>query len=138
MADINPKTGDIVSFQLVVGGINGDERVQVKVASGTMNYQTALLIDQQLNVKHTSLFPYFRDKVGGVDDPDRYLYVAVQGRNGATEVVGLPWIEASSWRIVNGRISDISITNWREDFRGPLKTFLANLGATYTQTDRDM
>lgn len=134
---ILPKTGDVVSFQLVVNGLNGDERVQVKVVVGDMSYQAALLMEPQLGVKHTTLFPYFDEKVGFVDNASNYSYMAVQWPNGKIEVIGLPWIQESSYRIVDGRIATLQITNFREDFRAPILTFMANLGATYTITVKD-
>jgi hypothetical protein len=138
MADIiTPKNGDVVSFQLVVNGVNGDERVQVKVLAGDISYQAALLMEPQVGLKHTALFPYFDQKVGYINDPSNYSYMAVQASNGAIEVIGLPWIQESSYRIVDGRIATLQITNFREDFRAPLKTFMANLGATYTLNVKD-
>jgi len=138
MAISTPKSGDIVSFQLVQNGLLGDERSQVKVAAADMDYQAAKLIDPQLNVKHTTLFPYFKDAVGGIDNPNQYKYVAFQLANGQVEVIGIPWIKESTYRIVEGRIADLQVTNFREEFRGPMQTFLANLGATYTLTVRDI
>lgn len=138
MAISTPKSGDIVSFQLVQNGLLGDERSQVKVAAADMDYQAAKLIDPQLNVKHTTLFPYFQGAVGGIDNPNQYKYVAFQLANGQVEVIGIPWIKESTYRIVEGRIADLQVTNFREEFRGPMQTFLANLGATYTLTVRDI
>jgi hypothetical protein len=134
MAIATPKSGDIVSFQLVQNGLLGDERVQVRVSAADVDYQTAKLIDPQLNVKHTTLFPYFKDAVGGIDNPSAYKYVTFQLANGAIEVIGVPWIKEATYRIVDGRIETIQITNFREEFRGPLLTFLKNLGASYTIT----
>jgi hypothetical protein len=130
MAIVKPVTGDIVSFQLVQNGIIGDERVDVKV-DGVLRYQTAKQIDPELNVKHNSLFPYFRNDVNNIDDPSVYDYVALVGRNGQLEVIGLPWINASTFRNIQGRIATLSIDNWREDFAGPVKTFMTSLGASY-------
>lgn len=134
---INPKSGDKVSFQLMVNGVNGDERVQVTVIASDINYQAATLMEPQLVLKHTALFPYFDEKVGFVNDPSKYNYMAVQWANGRIEVIGIPWIQESSWRIVDGRIATLQITNFREEFRAPIKTFLANLGATYTLNVKD-
>ena len=128
MATPDPKKGDIVSFQLVINGVNGDERVDVKV-DGLINYQVARMIDPQLAVKHAALYPYFSTKVGNVDDPSKYDYMVVQGRNGQVEVIGIPWIQDATFRIIDGRTATVLIDNWREDFRAPLKTFMANLGA---------
>ena len=138
MPDINPKSGDIVSFQLMVNSVNGDDRVEVTVVAADINYQAALLMEPQLGIKHTALFPYFDSKVGFVNNPANYNYMAVQWRNGEIEVIGLPWIQESSYRIVDGRVATLQVTNFREDFRGPIKTFMANLGATYTLTVKDL
>lgn len=130
------KTGDIVSFQLVINGINGDERVQVKVASASINYQAARMIDPQLAVKHVALYPHFQDKVQGNDDPAAYDYMLVQGLD-QLEVIGIPWIQESTFKLINTREALCTITNFREEFRAPFETFLSNLGATYTLTVKD-
>jgi hypothetical protein len=131
MATPNPAQGDIVTFQLVVNSVNGDERVDVKV-DGLLNYSTARMIDPQLVIKHKNLYPYFKDKVNQVDDPAMYKYLALIGRNGATEIIGIPWINDSTFRVIDGRNATVGITNWREDFRAPLATFMQGLGASYT------
>ena len=136
MDKIVPTKGDIVSFQLVQNNINGGERIGSKI-SGILDYGTAKMIDPQLNVKHAALFPYFSAKVGGVDDPAAYSYITLVGTNGAIEVVGVPWIEDSTYTIVQSLRATYVITNWREAFRGPMTTFLSNLGATYTMTTAD-
>lgn len=137
MATVTPKSGDIVSFQLVVNGINGDERTEVKISAIGMNYQTAKMIEPQLGIKHTALFPYFSAAVRGIDDPSAYDYICIIGRNGIPEVIGVPWILDTSYRIVDGRVATLQITNFREDFRAPLITFLRNIGASYTIVARD-
>lgn len=135
---IVPKSGDIVSFQLVVNGVNGDGRTEVKVTGTGLDYQTAKLLEPQLALKHTALFPYFRSKVGSVDNPAVYEYIAVVGSSGKPEVIGLPWILESSYKVLDGRVAAVNITNFREDFRAPLTTFLKNLGAVYTLTVKDL
>lgn len=130
------QNGDIIDFQLVKNGINGDDRVSVKV-SGIMGFEAARLIDTELHVKHTALFPYFRDKVGGVDDPTRYNYLIVKDINERLEVIGLPWINEATLKIVDGRNAYITINNWREEFRGPLNTFMAGLGASFVMNVGD-
>lgn len=138
MATISPKSGDVVSFQLVISGINGDARTEVKVSGVGMDYQTAKFIEPQLHVKHVALFPYFADKVNNIDDPSAYEYICVIGRNGAPEIIGVPWIMESSYKIIDGRVATVQITNFREDFRAPLTTFLKNLGAIATVTVKDL
>ena len=138
MALVNPKTGDVVSFQLVQNSINGDERVDVQVGNGAMKYQIAKLIDPQLDVKHANLYPYFKDSVGNINDASAYDYITVVGRNGTPEVIGIPWILTSTYRITEGRPTTVVITNWREDWRAPTISFLAGLGATYKITTEEL
>lgn len=138
MATITPKSGDIVSFQLVVNSLNGDARTEVKITGVGLDYQTAKILEPQLTVKHTALFPYFKNAVGNVDNPAVYEYIVVMGRNGKPEVIGLPWILESSYKVIDGRIATVQITNYREEFNAPLVTFLKNLGATYTLTVKDL
>lgn len=131
MADINPKKGDIISFQFVKNGLIGDGKVQVKV-EGDMNYRMAKAIDPELNVKHQMLYPYFQEAVGGVNDPTAYGYIGIVNTNGELEVIGIPWILASSFSYVQSRRAMINVTNWREEFRTPWETFAAGLGLSWT------
>lgn len=125
------KNNDIISFQLVQNGLVGDERIDV-VVTGVVKYAIARMIDTSLAIKHANLYPYFKAKVNDVDDPSGYEYLTVTGRNGVVEVIGLPWINDSTMRIIDGRVATIQISNWREEFRGPLKTFMASMGANFT------
>lgn len=131
MADINPKKGDIISFQFVKNGLIGDGKVQVKV-EGDMNYRMAKAIDPELNVKHQMLYPYFQETVGGVNDATAYGYIGIVNTNGELEVIGIPWILASSFSYVQSRRAMINVTNWREEFRTPWETFAAGLGLSWT------
>ncbi|EBV8434028.1 hypothetical protein NFI00_000120 [Salmonella enterica] len=133
---INPNIGDLVDFQLVQSGIYGDKRVEVKV-TGLLDYNTARLIDPQLNNKHTALYPYFQQSVGNVNDPNAYQYMTVINNSGTTEVVGLPWVLEATYKTVTSRTATYVIQNFREDFRGPLQRFLADLGAVYTMVTND-
>ncbi|ASU03646.1 hypothetical protein RISINGSUN_24 [Erwinia phage vB_EamM_RisingSun] len=133
---INPNIGDIVDFQLVQSGIYGDKRVEVKI-TGLLDYNTARLIDPQLNNKHTALFPYFRESVGNVNDPAAYQYMAVTNSAGTTEMVGLPWVLEATFKAVTSRTATYVIQNFREEFRAPIQRFLADLGAVYTMVTND-
>jgi hypothetical protein len=131
MPDISPKKGDVISFQFVRNGLIGDGKTQVKV-EGDMNYIMAKAIDPELNVKHQALFPYFRDAVNQVNDPTAYGYIGIINNNGQLEVIGIPWILASSFQYVQSRRAMINVTNWREEFRAPWETFAAGLGVSWT------
>lgn len=126
---VNPSRGDIISFQLVQNGIVGDERVDVKVGGGQLDFELARKIDPELARKHANLYPYFKTKVNNIDDPSVYGYISVTSRNGESEIIGLPWIMDSTYKVIDGRIATMSIDNWREDWRAPIQTFMANLGA---------
>lgn len=129
---ISPMTNDIVDFQLVVNGINGDERKDCTVIVPDMTFQAARLMDQEIAVKHSQLFNYFKDKVGGVDNPAAYKYFAIQWPNDKVEVIGLPWVNESTYKTVQGRIKSFTVTNWQENMNGPLSKALRDLGARYT------
>lgn len=130
MAITLPSKGDIVSFQLVVTNINGGERLDVTVDAVKIGYSTAIFVDSQLNAKHANLYPYFKDKVKGVNDPAAYDYLVVKGRNGQLEAIGIPWILDSSFKIIEGRRCTITIENWQEGWDAPARTFFAGLGAS--------
>lgn len=131
MALANPKKGDIVSFQFVQNGIIGDQKNQVKVAS-VMDYVTARALDPEINVKHQALYTYFAGEVGNVNDPSAYDYIGIINTNGLLEVIGIPWILASTFRTVAARRATVVIDNYREEFKAPMETFFASLGANVT------
>lgn len=132
---IAPLVNDIVDFQLVVNGILGDERKGAVVIAQDLLYSAARLMDPQLQVKHTNLFQYFASAVGNVNDPSAYRYFAVQLANGSMEVIGIPWVNESTFRVVQGRTAIYTINNFEERMRPALAKFLRDLGATYTQTE---
>lgn len=136
MDKIAPVKGDIVNFQLVNNSLVGGERIGSKI-TGILDYGTAKMIDNELNIKHAALFPYFSAKVGGVDDPNAYSYISLANPQGKIEIVGVPWIEDSTYSVIQSQRTTYVITNWREAWRGPMTTFLSNLGATYTTTTAD-
>jgi len=138
MAFTLPSKGDYISFQFVHAGILGDERRQVPVDAVGVGYLTALKIDQELNVKHKNMFPYFASKVNGIDDPSAYNYIVYRNLNGQMEVVGIPWILDSSFLIIAGLRCAMVCDTWREIWDAPTKSFFASLGAavTYNVTNK--
>lgn len=133
---IKPERGDIVSFQLVSTDILGEGRIDVQVDS-VLNYKTASRLDRDLNRKHANLYPLFKEAVNNVDDPSVYSYIAIIGRNEELEIVGIPWINASTYKTIDGRIATISIDNWRADWEAPYRRFMADLGANFTINVQD-
>lgn len=134
MAITLPTKGDIVTFQLVVNTVNGGERLDVTVDAVNIGYSTAIFVDPELNSKHANLYPYFKDKVQGVNDPTAYNYLVLKGRNGKLEAVGIPWILDSSFKLIQGRRATITIENWQEAWDGPMRTFFAGLNAAIVVT----
>ena len=129
---ISPTINDIVDFQLVVNGVLGDERTDCVVSADKMSYQVARMMDQEIAVKHSNLFQYFKNKVNGVDNPNAYNYFAVTLPNGKTEVIGYPWVNEATFKTIEGRTKTFTITNYQEKMSGPLAKALRDLGASYT------
>lgn len=132
---ISPMLNDIVDFQLVVNGVVGDERIGCLVIAPSLTYQAARFMDPEIAVKHNTLFQYFQNKVGGVDDPNAYNYFAVMLPNGKSEVIGYPWVNDPTFKTIQGRTRTITVNNWEEKMDAPMKKFLRDLGATYTTHD---
>jgi len=131
---ISPMLNDIVDFQLVTNGVLGDERTDCTIIVPSMTYQAARLMDPEIVVKHQALYSYFQSKVPG-DDPSSYQYFSVQLANGAMEVIGYPWVNEPTFKVVQGRTRTIVITNWQEKMASPTAKFLRDLGASYTSHD---
>lgn len=132
---INPMVNDTIDFQLVVNGINGDARKGATIITGLMSYQAALFMDQELASKHANLFAYFKDKVGGVDDPSIYQYFAIRNVNDKMEVIGVPWINEDTYRTVKSRTRTYVIVNFEEKMDAPFAKFFKDMGANYTYVD---
>lgn len=101
-----------------------------------MNYSAARIIDNQLALKHSALYPYFKEKVSNNDNPALYQYLVYENANGVPEVVGIPWILESTYKSIKGRVMVITIQNWSEAERENYVTFLSNMGATYIMTEK--
>lgn len=133
--NINPMVNDVIDFQLVVNGVNGDARKGATIITGLMSYQAALYMDQELASKHANLFAYFKDKVGGVNDPGVYQYFAIRNVNDRIEVIGIPWINNDTYRVVAARTRTYVITNFEEKMHAPFEKFLKDMSANYTYTE---
>lgn len=134
---ITPNTGDIVDFELVNTSILFSKRSGVAVTAGSIKFDTAKLISPDIASRHTAIFPYFKDKVDNVDDPNAYDYMAFRNLNGQVEVIGIPWINEQTYKTITTRVANIVITNFQESYRAPIQTFLTNLGASFTFTVKD-
>lgn len=133
---IEPIRGDIVDFALENGSIIFPSREGV-IVTAVMDYETARLVNPELSAQHQAMFPYFKDKVGGVNDPAAYNYMAFKNPNGKIEVIGTPWVKDSTYKTVSTRIATYVINPFKEEYRAPIQTFLSNLGVSYTMTLKD-
>lgn len=133
---LNLNKGDSISFQLKVNNIIGGNRSAVRVEAASVSYEVASMLDPELHVKHTALFPYFKETIGvdGVDNPANYDYIVLKNDNGVVEVIGEPWINQATLNVVETLNCNIVIQNYRRELRIPIEKFLNEIGATYTLT----
>lgn len=131
----NLKKGDIVDFDMIRPGIFGDQ-YKGALISAIADYNTARLIDPELNAKHANFFPYFKDTVDNVNRPEIYDYLILQLDKTKSNVIviGVPWINASSLKTVASRHATVVINNFQEHQRAPLIDFLNNLRVEYVLT----
>lgn len=131
MATINPKKGDIISFQFVMNGLIGNGKEQVKV-EGDVNYAMAKAIDPEIDVKHQALYHYFAASVGNVDDPSAYPYIGILNQDGRVEMIGIPWILESTFKFSASERAIIAVPRWQEKHRPAFTTFFQSLGLDWT------
>lgn len=131
MAVIDPKKGDIVSFQFVQNGLIGNGKLQVKV-EGNVSYQIARAIDPEIDVKHQALYPYFAAAVQNVDDPSAYAYIGIINLDGKVEMIGIPWILESTFQFSESERATILVPRWQEKHRPAFTTFFQSLGLDWT------
>lgn len=129
----NVKRGDRLTFTLVRSGIAGDSFNNVLVDSSLAGYSTARLVSTDVGSKHANLFPFFKDKVDGINDPSKYLYVVIKPNDLKEELiaVGIPWINEDSVKINQSKNLKLELTNFEEYKRPSLETYLKNAGISY-------
>lgn len=131
---INVKNGDIVSFSLVQANIINNDYTNVTVLGQGM-FDVARGIDPELRNKHYNLYPYFKDKVNNVDDPnyaDGYLILKLS--NGELSAIGVPWINEDTFEVISGETRVYTFPTWKSKYESSLHELLANLGAEYSYT----
>lgn len=126
------KDGDIVNFDMIRSGIFGDQ-YKGAIVSAICDYNTARIVDPDINAKHANFYPFFRDKVDNVDNPTIYKYMILQLDKTVSKlvVIGFPWINQDSLKTIESRYATVIVQNFQEYHRAPLKDFLENLGVTY-------
>ena len=129
------KEGDKISFSVVRSGILGDSFSDMLVDT-VASYDVARYLDNNLNIKHKNLFPFFKEKVDNIDNPANYKYLILKSDITVSTpiVIGLPWIEDSSLKLSVTRKAVIEMANFEEYKRASLETFLNNAGIKYVLT----
>lgn len=129
------KKGDIVDFDMITPGIFGDQ-YKAAIISGIVDYNTARLIDPELNAKHSNFYPFFQASVDNVNNPAVYDYLILQldVTKSNLVVIGYPWINKDSLKTVSSRYATIIVRNFQEHQRAPINDFFRNLGVEYTLT----
>ena len=125
------KNGDEIDLQVIEAAIMQSSFAGVKFL-GQVSYPAAMGIDNNMNTLHHAFRPYFQDRYPDYVKSSDYDYVLVQHRNGTIQPLGLPWILASSIKVVTNKILNITVSNYTGMMEGPLRDLLANLGASYT------
>lgn len=129
---ITPNTGDVVSFKLVHPGILSDAYTNVTLDAGNVSYNVARMISPEISSQHANLYPYFKDKAGIPDDFTAYQYVIIVAEGGSLQAIGVPWIDESSYNIVDTKVCNIVINNYQIVWGSAIKDTLNNLGASYS------
>lgn len=135
MADIQSlKRGDTVSFSLVRQGIITDSFDSVIVDTVNAGYDLVSLVDTSLNEKHANLYPFFKNKVDNVNNPNAYAYLVVKTSNLSNRpiIVGIPWIEESSLRSTSTNTLVLTLHQFEEGKRPSLETYLKNAKISYS------
>lgn len=89
----NAGIGDVVSFSLYKDFIGTSfDHVTIK---SVIDGETAAELAVDILARHAKIYPSIKDN-NVEDDPYSYNYIGVKFENGRTEVIGIPWIKASS------------------------------------------
>lgn len=134
MTDISTiKNGDIVNFDMITPGIFGDQYKAV-IVNGIVSYAVAKMLDPTIDGKHANFYPFFKDSVDNVDDPNVYQYLTVKldATQSQLLVIGIPWINQDSLAAIKTREANIIIQGFQEWHRAPITDFLNSLNVRYT------
>lgn len=136
--DLNLKKGDIVNFDMIRPGIFGDQ-YKGALVDGIVGYNSARYINTDIQQKHANFYPFFKDTVQNVDDPQVYDYLVLQLDKTKPDLIaiGIPWINKDTLKTIQSRHATVIIQQFQEYQRAPLNDFLKNLGVTYVLTVDD-
>lgn len=130
------KRGDRITFSLVKAGIVGDTYTSVLVDSRA-GYATAAHISTDLGSKHANLYPFFKDKVDGINDASKYEYLIIQPNELSQSLIaiGIPWINEATVKSAATKTLRLDLLNFEEYKRPALETFLNNAKISYVLSD---
>lgn len=128
------ETNSVVSFRLLQTTLVANNFSNVKIITNDTIFAVARQLNPELQSLHEALYPYFKDKVNNVSDPSAYTYFIVELGNGQFFPVGKPWIDETSFQVVNSHRCSIEISNYRLEWEAAIKDLLNNLGASYSLT----
>jgi len=134
MTDFNTiAADDIINFDMITPGIYGDQYKGV-IVNGIVSYAVAKRLDPSIDGRHANFYPFFKDSVDNVNDPNVYKYLTVQLDATQSEllVFGIPWINKDSLTTITTREAQIIIQGFVEYHRAPLIDFLNSLNVQYT------
>lgn len=126
---------DIVDFDMIRPGLFGDQYKAALITAIT-DFGTARLIDPDIQAKHALFYPFFKDSVDNVNNPDVYNYMILQldPTKSSRTVIGFPWIDKDSLKTIQSRYATVIIQNFQEYQKSPLEDFLSGLNVTYQLT----
>lgn len=132
------KKDDIINFDMIRPGIFGDQ-YKGAIVDGIIGFNSARYIDPEIFQKHANFYPFFKDKVDNVDDPQVYDYLSLRlnKMDPKLTIIGIPWINQDTLKTIQSRHATVIIQHFQEFHRAPLNDFLKNLNVTYTLTVDD-
>lgn len=126
MALTSDLLGKTLSFETNAPAILGAAYTAVKFVS-ILDPDTAKLFSD-ITAQHRSVYPQLVDKTGIPDDPLGYSYGKFLDANGATVILGLPWIKDSSVKVVTNTYLLIRINGAGTQDLEPIKQALTANG----------
>lgn len=139
MSDLNLlQKNDIINFDMIRPGIFGAQYKSALI-TGIVDYNTARIIDPDVYAKHQAFYPFFKDSVDNVNNPEIYNYLILQLDPTKADriVIGFPWIDKDSLKTIQSRYATVIIQNFQEYQRAPLVDFLEGMNVTYTLVIED-
>lgn len=100
--------GQTYSFNVYPSNLLGTDWQNVKVTS-VMSFEDAMK-DEDVTSLHVQFYPYFGAQTNTPNDPAAYLYIKVKTQSGATQILGVAWIDDASVTLVTAQTITATIT----------------------------